>query len=77
MQPTDQMSRPGCNPGQRPSRPQGGRFMPTLGPGAALVSVLRRCTLPAWIVGKGGFSEPTIHYFTSAANGGFFDPTLQ
>ena len=38
----DQMARPGCNPGQRPARPQGGRFTPTLGTGAALVSVLQR-----------------------------------
>ncbi len=42
VRPADQMSRPGCNPGQRPTRPQGGRFAPPLGPGAALVSLLRR-----------------------------------
>ena len=41
VRPADQMSRPGGTPGQRPTRPQGGRFSPTLGPGAALVSLLR------------------------------------
>ncbi len=30
MQLTGQMSRPGRSPGQRPTRPQGGRFTPTL-----------------------------------------------
>ena len=43
---TDRMSRPGGAPGQRPIRPApvqgGGRFTPTLGPGGALVSLLRR-----------------------------------
>ncbi len=53
------MSRPGCNPGQRPTRPQGGRFSPTLGPGAALVFALRRCTRPARIGGFGSDCPPT------------------
>ena len=38
----NQMSRSGYSPRQRPPRPQGGRFTPTLGMGAALVTLLWR-----------------------------------
>jgi hypothetical protein len=43
----DRMFRPGGTPGQRPTRPQGGRFAPPLGSGAALGSKLRPSVIPA------------------------------